>query len=120
MTRQSAILTLGLAMACEPSKYAGMGNACPSLSEAFAASDHCDEPAATVEAMCESSRESAISEGCQDNFDEYHHCIAAWAESGDKGLKLKCGERSWGMTTQSTSDNPWCQKEDGWEDFCFE
>ncbi len=120
MTHTTFPLILLLTMACEPSKYADMGNACPSVSEAFAASEYCDEPAATVEEQCEASRTSAISDGCQDDFDEYYHCIAAWAESGDDGLKLKCGKRSWGMTTQSTSDNPWCQKEDGGLDFCLE
>ena len=118
MTR--SILILSLTMACEPSKYAGMGNACPSVSEAYAASDRCDEPASTVEEQCVANRLLATLEGCQDEFDEYYHCIAAWAESGSKNLTLRCGENSWGLSSTSSGKDPWCQKEDSSLEYCLE
>ena len=120
MTHHCRLLFLGLTCACAPSEYANMGNACPSVSEAFAAADKCDESASTVEEQCQGSRTVATLDGCKDRFDEYYHCVAAWAESGSKHLTLRCGEKSWGMSYSGSSDELWCEKEEDALDFCQE
>ena len=120
MTHHRCLLLIVLTCACAPSEYADMGNACPSVSEVYAAADQCDEPASEVEEQCIGARTVATLDGCKDRFDEYYHCVAAWAETGSKHLTLRCGDNSWGMTYSGNSDQLWCEKEKDALEFCQE
>jgi len=113
-------LGTGLSLACTPSEYAGMGNACPAVSEAFARADTCEESASAVETICKSSRTVATVDGCRARFDEYYHCIDAWSQTDPDALTLRCGSNSWGVATAGSKADMWCTQEEDALDTCLE